>query len=246
MTKDTEIGSNLSGKYRNEKVRVGDIDHGGVYTPPKNLADIKNLMKCYVQWINSNDLLNEDPSIRAAMAHYHLALIHPFRDGNGRTARLVETLLLKSAGIKFVPYMLSNFYYKNIDEYFYMFSLAEKNKEHDITDFLKLVLNGIISSLEELQGHIFSWIRGFVLKEFYSQLKKGRRITQRQFDLLVLLLEFDEEFSLNDLLEKDKFQVIYRGISERTVRRDVKKLLSEGLLSAAAENKFKLNKKVIG
>ena len=42
----------------------------------------------------------ENEAIRAALAHYYSALIHPFGDGNGRTARAIEAILLKSAGIK--------------------------------------------------------------------------------------------------------------------------------------------------
>jgi Fic family protein len=95
-----------------------------------------------MDWINSEELLREDAAIRAALAHYYFALIHPFGNGNGRTARAIEALLLKNdAKIKFfVCVMLSNFYYKNIDNYFRAFSLSERNATYDVTPFLEFFL----------------------------------------------------------------------------------------------------------
>ena len=128
-------------------MKVGNEEHGGVYTPPKILDDIKNLMKEFIDWINSPDVLQEDPVIRAACAHYYFALIHPFGDGNGRTARAIEAILLRSSGFRFVYNMLSNFYYKNIDDYFWSFSLAGRNKEGDITPFLEFFRKGLLLTL---------------------------------------------------------------------------------------------------
>lgn len=224
ITKDCEGPENTPGEYRNHIVKVGNEEHGGVYTPPKILEDIKNLMNNFIEWINSDEMLKEDEAVRAALAHYYFALIHPFGNGNGRTARAVEAILLKSAGIKFIPHMLSNFYYKNIDDYFWAFSLSERNDSKDITPFVEFFLKGLISSLKEIQSTIFSLIRKFTLKDYYTYLKRKKEITQRQFDFLILLLEFPESFSLKDLFEKEKFKVIYRKVSERTARRDLELL----------------------
>ncbi|MEA3487231.1 MAG: Fic family protein [Thermodesulfobacteriota bacterium] len=140
ITHDIDSEYNSPGNYRNHLVKVGDKTHGGVYTPPKILPDIQQLMKEYEDWINNPDVLNLSPTIRAALAHFHLGLIHPFGDGNGRTARIIEGVILKKAGIKYLPTMLSNYYYTNIDEYFTVFSDARKNKYHDMTGFIDFFL----------------------------------------------------------------------------------------------------------
>lgn len=241
ITEDCEGPENSPGQYRNQIAKVGDKDHGGVYTPPKIFDDIKNLMEYFVDWMNSPELIKEDPAIRIALAHYYLALIHPFGNGNGRTARAIEAILLKSAGIKFVPHMLSNFYYRNIDDYFLAFSLSEHNDTYDITPFLEFFLKGLTLSLEEIQTKIFWWIRKFTLRDYYTYLKRNKDITQRQFDLLILLLEYREKFSLKDLFEKDKFRVIYRKVSERTARRDLKILQDRKLISLDEKGSYSLN-----
>lgn len=245
ITKDCEGPENIPGQYRNEIVKVGDQEHGGLYVPPKIFEDIKNLMREFINWINSPEVLGEDTAIRAALAHYHIALIHPFRNGNGRTARAIEAILLKSSGIKFVPHMLSNFYYKNLDDYFWAFSRAEQNDSYDITSFLQFFLEGLISSLEEIQSTIFSWIRMFTLKDYYTYLRKEKEITQRQFDLLILVIETAEYFSLKDLFEKEKFRIIYRKVGERTARRDLKLLEQKRLIKADKKGNFILNYKVL-
>lgn len=237
---------NNPGMYRNHIVKVGDKNHGGVYTPPKCLEDIRNLMKEYEIWINSDEVVELDQPIRAALAHFHLGLIHPFGNGNGRTARLIEALLLQLSGIKYVPVMLSNFYYRNMDDYFWAFSKSERNKENDITPFLSLALKGFIESLKEIKGKITFYIRLFSLRDYYAYLREERLITQRQHDFLVLLLDYREPFVLKDLFSVNPFSIMYRQVSERTARRDLAKLKDMELLSVTNDKKYDLNWEVLG
>lgn len=247
ITKDCENPENIPGGYRNRPVKVGDEEHGGVYTPPKAFDDIKNLMISYIEWINSPDVMKEDPVIRACLAHYHLALIHPFDNGNGRTARAVEAVLIKSGGVKYVPHMLSNYYYRHIDDYFRAFSLAERNEANDITPFVEFFLKGLVSSLEEIKLIIFAWIREYTLRDYYIFLRRKRKITQRQHDLIGLLLETRSgEFTLKDLFEQEKFKIIYRKVSERTARRDLKKLEGNRLIMVVKDGVYTLNAQVLG
>lgn len=246
VTLDLGDKQNIPGKYRNFVVKVGDTAHGGVYTPPKILEDIKNLMSALILWINSEPVSSIDSTIKAALVHYHFALIHPFADGNGRTARLIEALILRIAGIKYVPVMLSNYYYKNMDEYYWVFSKSIKNKEHDLTIFIEFVLKGVINSLEEIKDSIIYYIRKFTLRDYYKFLKSEREITQRQHDLLIILLENPTSFTLLDLINNAPFNMIYRKVSDRTARRDIKKLLTHKLLLILESGKYNLNFKVLG
>ena len=107
--------------------------------------------------------------------------------------------------------------------------------------FLEFFLKGLISSLEEIQAKIFWWIREFTLRDYYTYLKRNKGITQRQFDFLILLLEYNEKFSLKDLFEKDKFRVIYRRVSERTARRDLKILLDKKLIKLDKTGDYSLD-----
>ena len=244
VTHDIEHEYNVPGRYRNHLVKVGDAEHGGVYTPPKALIDIEMLMREFTTWINREDILSLEPPIRAALAHYQFGIIHPFGDGNGRTARLLEALLMRLAGMKYVPIMLSNFYYRNMDDYFWAFSRARKNKEYDVTPFVGFVLQGVVESLNEIKGRIIFFIRKFALRDYYVFLRTGKQITQRQHDLLVMLLDELIPFTLGDLFSVSPFNVLYRAVSERTARRDMKKLVEAQLLYVA-EGKYHLNLRVL-
>ena len=245
ITKDIEYPNNIPGQYRDHRVKVGNAEHGGVYTPPKIRDDITTLMKEFTAWINSKELLNLDPGIRAALAHYHLALIHPFGDGNGRTARIVEALLLLAAGIKYAPIMLSNFYYRNLDDYFWAFSNSIRNKENDLTPFLKFVSKGIVESLCQITEKIIFYTRFLVLQDYYRCLRGEKKITQRQYDLLNVLLDSLQPFTFEDVDKIPALNILYRNVSERTVKRDLKRLVNKDLL-VKKNNQYELHLRVLG
>lgn len=231
ITDGVEHEHNIPGLYRNHVVKVGDASHGGIYTPPKILEDVRILMKEFTEWMNSEKTCELDLMIRAALAHYHLSLIHPFADGNGRTARIIEALYLRSAGMKYVPVMLSNFYYRYIDDYYWAFSKTMRDKENSMLPFLSFVLKGIVISLNEIEERITYYIRKFTLREYYAGLLRSRMVSRRQHELLIMLLESEKAISLNDLFSTSPFSVLYHNVSERTARRDLRKLSAKGSLT---------------
>lgn len=245
VTAHIEHPDNEPGLYRNQKVHVGDEDHGGIYTPPKCLPDIEKIMKEFILWINSEEMLATNPYFRAALAHYHLGLIHPFSDGNGRVARIIEALLLRLSGQKYVPTMLSNYYYRNIDEYFRAFSITRKNKENDVSPFLKFVLKGVIDSLEEIKNRITYFIRRLALRDHYASLHREKAIIQRQHDFLTVLLQNSIPFTLQNLFDTSPMNTLYRNVSERTARRDLKKLVEMNLLTST-NDQYALNHEALG
>jgi Fic family protein len=245
ITRNIRYPENEPGVYRNTKRQVGDKDHGGMYIPPKCLPDIQNLMKEFIEWINGDELRKSEILVRAALTHYYLGLIHPFGDGNGRTARLAEAAILTYGGIKYVPVMLSNYYYQNIDDYYWAYSKSIKNKKHDVTPFIEFVFKGMISSLREIKEGITYFIRIFALRDYYSYLRERRFLTQRQHDLLGTLLNTDVGFTLKDLFSKMPFQILYRNVTERTARNDLKKLTERFYLLRDENNVYSLNIKAL-
>lgn len=247
ITRGLNSEGHSPGRYRDHRVQVGDKAHGGAYTPPKARVDIATLMTACVEWLNSPEVLAEPTEIRAGLAHYHLGLIHPFGDGNGRTARLMEAAILTRSGMRYVPKMLSNFYYRNLDEYFIAFRTAEKTKDGDLTPFLEFVLRGLLRSVEELQGNVHEFIRTLALQDAIETMRKLRIITQRQHDLLLILLRNPAPalLTLKGLLTDAQFAPLYRQASEQTARRDLKRLAGLGLL-ANEDDGYRLHRHVLG
>jgi Fic family protein len=238
ITNQLVYDNNVPGNYRNERVKVGDKDHGGIYTPPKILADIETLMKAFIDWINSDEVLSLEPIIRASLAHYYIGLIHPFRDGNGRTARIIEAYLLTCSGYKYVPIMLSNFYYRNIDQYFLAFSLTERDKHNDMTHFLEFTLRGFVESLRDIKDRIIFLIRKLALRDYYLFLRNESEISQRQYDLLILMLNQSTLLSFRQIIDDPPFSLLYRNVVERTAKRDLSKLCDSGYLKCEQDKYF--------
>lgn len=242
ITFDLPYNDNIPGAYRNGKVIVGDKAHGGIYNPPKIIEDVRMLMDKFIDWMNSDDLINENVFIRSALAHYHFSLIHPFWDGNGRVARLLEALLLQSAGIRFLPKMLSNYYYRHVDDYFRAFSDTIKAKK-DVTPFLEFNLRGVIESLQQMKSRIAFFIRKLAMRDYLHFLGTKKAISKRQNDLLTLLLDDTSEksFTLHELQLTMPYTMLYRKVSEMTARRDLKNLLDLKLLAINTEGRYYLN-----
>lgn len=245
ITQDVPDEHNIPGKYRNGQVHVGDSAHGGVYTPPKILEDVQNLMREYVGWINSEKAVQLNPFIRASLAHYYFCIIHPFWDGNGRTGRLLEAILLQAGNVKFIPREMSNYYYRNVDEYYNAFSKSIK-LEKDATPFIRFCLVGAVESITSIKERIIYFIRKFALRDYYRHERQQKNLTVRQYELLGLLLDNPVSFTLKDMYERQPYSLLYGKATTQTARRDLKKLTSMNLLTAGGGNTYSLNMRVLG
>ncbi|WP_017936139.1 Fic family protein [Nocardioides sp. Iso805N] len=68
-----------------------------VYAPPEGAGVIREKLSAWERFIHAEDDL--DPLVRMAVAHYQFEAIHPFHDGNGRTGRVINILMLIEAGL---------------------------------------------------------------------------------------------------------------------------------------------------
>lgn len=110
---------------------------------------------------------------------------------------------------------------------------------------MKFFLDGLISSFEEIKGKIFAWIRVQTLREHYRNLLNKRDISQRQYDLLTILIDTGGSFDLKELFEKEIFLVVYRDTSDRTARRDIDELSERKLIELNKNNKYELSRRVL-
>ena len=121
----SRINDANAGQYRNLPVRIGGAQH----QPPESW-EIAHLMTAWTDWLNT-DALALHTVERAALAHHRLAAIHPFIDGNGRTARLVMNLLLLRDG--FPPTIIRR---ENRAQYYRVLAQADKGNDAPIANFV--------------------------------------------------------------------------------------------------------------
>jgi len=130
-----------------------------VYLPPE-AHDVPTLMANLVAWIATAEQEHFPCPLLAALAHYQFATIHPYYDGNGRTARLLTTLLLHRGGYDLNGlYSLEEYYAKNLQAYYHAISIGQSHNyymgraEADITPWLDYFCDGMVESLEAIQKH---------------------------------------------------------------------------------------------
>jgi len=122
------------GKYRNVAVRLK-----GSETILPNPLKVPDLMEEFIKWLQSD---NSDHPIKIAIdAHFKLVSIHPFVDGNGRTARLLMNLLLMQTGFP------SGIVRKE-DRSTYINSLEKGQTKNDLIDYYSVMLDAVDRSLD--------------------------------------------------------------------------------------------------
>jgi Fic family protein len=150
-----------AGRFRREDVKVGDIngDRVVIHHVPPPWLQVEPEVESLLRWIEQGKLHGDGPDdpwvhpvIQAGIAQHRLVWIHPFVDGNGRTARMFTTLLLYQRGYDFkYLFELSSYYNRNRDDYYE--ALRSADASGDYTEWLTYFLGGFsyqMMRIEEL------------------------------------------------------------------------------------------------
>lgn len=220
ITKDIEYLHNEPGKYRSFPV------HAGTYIPPKTGDEILTLMSQFIDWFNTAPRSNWDPIVRAIVAHFYLNSIHPFGDGNGRSARAVESYLLYQAGVNARGfYSLANFYYRNRGKYVELLDYVRFQTEGDLTPFIDFALTGLVEELELVHSEVINQVRAVSFRDMARETlliegKLGKPAGERMFTLLVSLTAGPVPLKVlrtgNHALSG-----LYAGLTNKTLSRDI-------------------------
>ena len=176
-----------------------------------------------------------DPIIQAMAVHYHIGAMHPFGDGNGRTARAVEAFMLRKAGVSDrVMVSLSNYYYSRKDDY--MAALFEsRGRGHDLTPFLQFALSAVAERCNAVADEILVNDKRVLFREFarslFGQLRSRRRrvLAERQLRVLETLLDSDSmDMNVVDLIERTGRHYQQLKYPDRAQFRDLVGLLDLG------------------
>lgn len=135
----------LAGKYRtgNEGVFAGDKCIF-ICPPPQQ---VPYLMAELFNWLNK-EKKNIDPLILSSVFHYEFVFIHPFQDGNGRTARFWQNAILSKYDKIFEVVTIENMIEKNQQEYYD--AIAKAHVDGESTVFVEFMLDMINKALDEL------------------------------------------------------------------------------------------------
>src|SRR3989338_347557 len=135
-----------AGEFRHDQNWInGTSPHDAKYVPPP--VDV--MQRCLSDWekfvhVESNDLL---PLTKAALLHGQFETIHPFRDGNGRTGRMLTTLYLRETGLLSKPVLFLSSYFKKHQKVYY--DRLHGYHEGAIDKWVQFFLAGISETAQE-------------------------------------------------------------------------------------------------
>ena len=201
--------------------------------------DCEYLLERLCEWLRGPDFTAESEEwrvpyalLKAMVAHLYLAWIHPFGDGNGRTARLVELQILFAAGFPMPAcHLLSNHYNETRDEYYRQLDRASTSGG-DILPFLRYAAQGFIDGLRTQLSRVWEqqyadrWEQ-FIYETFGHTHTAAR---ERQRRLVLELSKRADPVPRRDLPRMTvELFAAYQG-TERTLSRDLNALEKLGLI----------------
>jgi Fic family protein len=217
----------------NDEIKVIDtVDGSTVHTPPAN-SELPGLLKDLFRFFNEDDnKVFVHPIIKACILHFMVGFIHPFTDGNGRTARALFYWYLLKKGYWLTEYLsISRLILKSKASYAMAFLYTE-NDENDLTYFISYKLRTMKNAFEELRAYIK---RKNEEKKQLTDFLGVDGLNYRQ----ALILEWyrDDSELLLTISETEK----RLGVSYMTARLNLNELVSKGYLQSR-----KIDKKSIG
>lgn len=230
MTEKTLDNPEDAGRFRtNDKVVVADMVEGDIiYTPP-SFQEIPEFVESLCNFFNNdNPRTFIHPIIRGIIVHFMLAFMHPFVDGNGRTARALFYWYMLKEGYKLTEYMsISRVIAKSKENYEKSFRYVE-NDGNDMGYFVAYNLKALETSFQQLREYIQ---RKQQEKKAASTFMMAGNINYRQAIVLQRLKdEPDTIFTVKDVQE-------LFSVSSMTARKDLADLVQQGYLTEIAINK---------
>jgi Fic family protein len=162
LVTDKTLPKEQSGHYRNGPVYVvrrrAGMPQEVLYTAPS--ADrAAPLIKELVAWIEKSRKEGVHPVVVAAIAHAEIAAIHPFVDGNGRTARAVATLILYGRGYDFRRlFALEDYYNDERPKYYAAINMGEnyEKRRTDLTPWLEYFTKGFKEEIDDVKAKVIA------------------------------------------------------------------------------------------
>jgi Fic family protein len=154
-------GRNRATPYRSQQNVIRDSGSGRIVYLPPEPQDVPLLMTGLIEWVNIQLEARQLPvPLIAGLAHYQFATVHPYLDGNGRTARLLATLILRRAGFGLQGiYSLDEHYANNLGAYYSALTIGSHNyyqgrAQADLTNFLTYFCEGMAEAFVSVGGAV--------------------------------------------------------------------------------------------
>ena len=225
ITKNTLEKIEYEGNIRPLQVIIGNpVTKEVTFRPPKT-EEVLELLEDFLVWFNSPKIDEIDPVIAAGLTHYELVRIHPFIDGNGRTARIMATMLLYKRGFDLKRFFVLDDYYDHDRNSYYDALQTVDQNTLDVTEWLEYFTDGVAISIKTVKERVIGLSKNIkVLKE------KGQiALNDRQMQII--------EFIINEgrITNRDVRKMF--NLSNRAALDEISKLIELEVLKQEGEGR---------
>jgi len=221
LTKDLLRNPEYEGKFRDTSVIIGNLHTKKINYIPPDAYKVPYLVDELLDWLN-NCTDEIYPVIIAGILHYELVRIHPFIDGNGRTSRIMATLILSIHEFNIDNYFTLDEYY-NLDRQSYVNALNSADKNNDLTIWLEYFCKGVVYSIEKVKNEVLT------LSQITSKYDNTIELTPNEISVLTLLEE--KEYIKNKDIQK------MLNISSQASYKIIKKLKNKKLIKTIGKGR---------
>ena len=225
VTKETLEKPEHEGRYRELQVYVGNRITGKVIFMPPPPEEVPELMREFIEWINSNDSYNLDPVIVAGLSHYEFVRIHPFVDGNGRTARALATLILNQRDFDIKKFFALDDYYDSDRTAYYNALKSVDQRTLDLTQWLEYFTDGVLLSISKVKEKVLQ-----------LSLEKHKKVARGQIALTEKQTKIVEHIISNERITSAEIQKMFK-ISRQATHKEIMKLVELNLIEQKGTGK---------
>ena len=207
-------GAAMPGEYRDVQNYVVNSATGEVIYRPPAPEEVSGMMETLVEWLNSETEIH--PILMSGISQFQLVHVHPFRDGNGRTSRLLSTLCLYRAGYDFKRLFTISEYYDRDRAVFYKAIQDVREQDMDMTGWLEYFIEGLATQMQEMVERGKEIIRLDMVTRDYD-------LSKRQAIALGYVLE-------HGVMTIQNYEQLCSETNRRTLQRDLKGMVDKGLM----------------
>lgn len=221
-----------AGMIRQTAVVLKNSLSGEVAFRPPDFESVPQLMADFLEWLNCEKGRSEHAILRAGVTHYVLTAIHPYTEGNGRTARAMATLVLFAEGYDIKRFFaLEEYFDSHAADYFGALSEVSDQSENladrDLTPWLTVFTRALAMELTRIKEKVRELAADTVMKR-----KLGRQVLLSQRQLKIV-----EYLNANGEIGMAEARGTLYMVSEDTILRDLKYLLDRGVISKRGSTK---------
>jgi Fic family protein len=230
LTMEKILADGERGEYRTSQVVVKCVQTGEISYRPPIAIEVPFQVDEFLEWLSAAFTKGVHPILLAGITHYELARIHPFVDGNGRTARALALLVLYLLDYDVKRFFsLEEYYDQDPASYYAALQSASNDELLDLTRWLEYFTEGIAIELDKIKQQVLKLSKDVGLKTKMGGHQVA--LSERQIAILEAIQKHQGRIVTGEL------ESVLPLVSVDTILRDLKDLTYKGLIKKKGHTK---------